>query len=119
MKKIPLHWQVIIGLILGTIYAFFAVKFGWNKFTLDYINPFGDIFINLLKMIAVPLVLFSVISGIISLKDVTKLGRMGAKTLAIYLITTLFALGIAAAPIDASVAVSTITNCCPIDRSIR
>ncbi|PCH85677.1 MAG: dicarboxylate/amino acid:cation symporter [Flavobacteriales bacterium] len=94
MKKLALHWQVIIGLILGTIYAFFAVKFGWNRFTLDYIKPFGDIFINLLKMIAVPLVLFSVISGIISLKDVTKLGRMGIKTLAIYLITTLFAISL-------------------------
>ncbi|MBL4752920.1 MAG: dicarboxylate/amino acid:cation symporter [Flavobacteriales bacterium] len=94
MKKLALHWQVIIGLILGTIYAFFSVKLGWNQFTLDYIKPFGDIFINLLKMIAVPLVLFSVISGISSLKDVTKLGRMGLKTVGIYLITTLFAVSL-------------------------
>ena len=94
MKKLALHWQVIIGLILGTIYAFFAVKLGWNQFTLDYIMPFGTIFISLLKLIAVPLVLFSVISGIISLKDVTKLGRIGIKTLSIYLITTMFAVSL-------------------------
>ncbi|PCH94946.1 MAG: dicarboxylate/amino acid:cation symporter [Bacteroidetes bacterium] len=94
MKKLPLHWQVIIGLILGTIYAFFSVKLGWNQFTLDYIKPFGDIFINLLKLIAVPLVLFSVISGIASLKDITKLGRMGMKTLGIYLLTTMFSVSL-------------------------
>ena len=94
MKKLALHWQVIIGLILGTIYAYFAIRLGWTQFTLDYIKPFGDIFINLLKMIAVPLVLFSVISGIISLQDITKLGRMGIKTLSMYLITTMFAVSL-------------------------
>ncbi len=91
MKKIALHWQIIIGLVVGTIYAFLSVKYDWNDFTLDYIQPFGDIFINLLKMIAVPLVLFSIISGVVSLKDITKLGRMGAKTLGAYVLTTMFA----------------------------
>ena len=91
MKKLGLHWQVMIGLVLGAVYAWFAVTNGWTKFTMDYINPFGNIFISLLKMIAVPLVLFSIISGVISLKDITKLGRMGIKTLGLYLITTLFA----------------------------
>lgn len=100
MKKLPLHWQVIIGLILGTVYAFLSVKFGWNQFTLDYIKPFGDIFINLLKLIAVPLVLFSVISGIASLKDITKLGRMGVKTLGIYLITTMFSVSLGLALVN-------------------
>ena len=93
-KKLALHWQVIIGLVLGVIYAWFAVANGWIAFTLDYINPFGNIFINLLKMIAVPLVLFSIISGIISLKDITQLGRMGIKTLGLYLVTTLFAVSL-------------------------
>ncbi len=100
MKRLPLHWQVIIGLILGTIYAFFSVRLGWNQFTLDYIKPFGDIFINLLKLIAVPLVLFSVISGIASLKDITKLGRMGLKTLAIYLVTTMFSVSLGLALVN-------------------
>ena len=88
-KKLALHWQVIIGLLLGLIYAWFAIANDWTSFTLDYINPFGNIFISLLKMIAVPLVLFSIISGIISLKDITQLGRMGLKTLGLYLLTTL------------------------------
>ncbi|MFB1018831.1 MAG: cation:dicarboxylase symporter family transporter, partial [Flavobacteriales bacterium] len=86
-----LHWKVIIGLVLGVIYAWMSVEFGWNEFTLKWIQPFGDIFINLLKLIAVPLVLFSIISGVASLGDMKKLGRMGVKTLAIYLTTTMFA----------------------------
>lgn len=91
MKRIALHWQVIIGLITGAIYAWLSVKFGWNEFTLDYIKPFGDIFVNLLKLIAVPLVLFSIIVGVTSLGDIKKLGRMGLKTLGTYVLTTFMA----------------------------
>ena len=94
MKRIALHWQVIIALILGLFFSFLAVKFGWNEFTLHYIDPFGEIFINILKLIAVPLVLFSIISGIINLKDVGKLGKLGVKTLAIYVLTTMTSVSI-------------------------
>ena len=99
MKKIALHWQVVIALILGLVYSFIAVAtnseaFPINKFTQDFISPFGEIFINILKMIAVPLVLFSIISGIVNLKDVKKLGRIGTKTLLIYVGTTLTAVTI-------------------------
>lgn len=99
MKKIALHWQVIIALVVGFIYSYISVAtnsdaFPINKFTLDYISPFGEIFINLLKMIAVPLVLFSVISGIVNLRDVKKLGRIGVKTLLIYVSTTMMAVTI-------------------------
>lgn len=87
-KKLALHWQVVIALILGLIYARTAIEFGWIEFTADYIDPFGKIFINVLKLIAVPLVLFSIISGIVSLKDIRKLGRLGLKTVSIYLATT-------------------------------
>jgi Na+/H+-dicarboxylate symporter len=90
-KGLALHWQVIIGLVLGVVYAWLSITYGWNQFTLDWIQPFGDIFINLLKLIAVPLVLFSIISGVASLGDIKKLGRMGIKTLVIYLATTMFA----------------------------
>ena len=90
-KKLPLHWRIIIGLILGIIYSFISVYFGWNKFTLDWINPFGDIFIRLLKFIAVPLVLFSIIGGVSALPDPAKLGIMGAKTLFAYVLTTVIA----------------------------
>lgn len=94
MKRIPLHWRIIIGLLLGAGYAYLSISFGWNSFTLSYIKPFGDIFINLLKLIAVPLVLFSIISGVASMKDVNKLGKMGGKTLGAYLTTTVFAVGL-------------------------
>ncbi|MCA1750457.1 MAG: dicarboxylate/amino acid:cation symporter [Cryomorphaceae bacterium] len=94
MKNLPLHWKIIIGLVLGIIWAFAASALGWNQFTRDWIDPFGVIFIRILKFIAVPLVLFSIISGISGLKDISKLGRLGAKTLGIYLVTTIAAVGV-------------------------
>ena len=89
--KLALHTQVIIGLLVGVVYAWLSIRFGWNRFTIDYIKPFGDIFINVLKLIAVPLVLFSIISGVASLGDPAKLGRLGIKTLTTYIVTTLIA----------------------------
>ena len=100
MKNLPLHWKIIFGLILGIIYSFISSYLGWNKFTIDWIDPFGTIFIRLLKFIAVPLVLFSIISGVAALPDPSKLGRMGAKTLAAYLITTIAAVGIGLAVVN-------------------
>lgn len=94
MKKLALHWQVIIAMILGVVYAYFAVTNDWVDFTQDYVMPFGDIFLRLLKMIAPPLVLFSIIVGVSSLKDIRKLGKMGLKTLGMYLATTFFAVGL-------------------------
>ena len=92
MKKIALHWQVIIALVLGVLYAVLAVNMGWQSVTKAYISPFGDIFINLLTLIAVPLVLFSIITGIGSLKNIKQLGRVGVKTLLIYVGTTMSAI---------------------------
>lgn len=94
MKKIALHWQIIIGLILGIVWALLSSKLGWSQFTIDWIAPFGTIFINLLKLIAVPLVLFSIINGVAGIGDPANLGRMGAKTLFAYLMTTIFAVGL-------------------------
>lgn len=94
MKTMPLHVKIIFGLILGVIYSFISSSLGWNEFTINWIDPFGKIFIRILKFIAVPLVLFSIISGVASLKDVTTLGRMGAKTLFFYLATTILAIGV-------------------------
>lgn len=88
-KKIPLHTQIIIGLILGLIAGLAVVKSGISPdFVLDYIKPIGTIFINALKMIAVPLVLASLIVGVSNLGDITKLGRIGGKTIATYVFTT-------------------------------
>ena len=89
--RLALHWQVLIGLAIGVLYAWLSIQFGWNEFTIDYIKPFGDIFINVLKLIAVPLVLFSIISGVSSLGDPAKLGRLGIKTVVTYLLTTMTA----------------------------
>lgn len=94
MKKLALHWKIIIGLVLGVIWAFLSSSLGWSEFTIDWINPFGVIFINALKLIAVPLVLFSIIKGITGLSDASSLGRIGAKTLGIYLVTTITAVSI-------------------------
>ena len=93
-KKLPLHIQILIGMVLGLIYAFISSYFGWNEFTLNWIDPIGKIFIKLLKFIALPLVLFSIISGVSNLTDVTKLGRLGAKTLVLYLVTTVFSISL-------------------------
>lgn len=89
MKNLALHWKIIIGLILGIIFAFVSSTLGWSEFVVDWIDPFGKIFINLLKLIAVPLVLFSIIKGISGLHDTAKLGRLAGKTLAFYLVTTI------------------------------
>lgn len=91
MKNLALHWKIIIGLVLGVIFAFLSSALGWSGFVIDWIDPFGTIFINLLKLIAVPLVLFSIIKGIAGLHDTSKLGRLGAKTLSFYLVTTVIA----------------------------
>ena len=100
MKKLPLHLQIILGLLVGIIWAAIAIWLkegigaGMSEFTLNFIAPFGDIFINLLKLIAVPLVLFSIIHGISGLKDSNSLGRLGVKTLGMYLGTTLTAVAV-------------------------
>ena len=94
MKKLALHWQIIIGLILGLVYGIFASGNGWGSFTSDWIAPFGTIFLNLLKLIAVPLVLSSLITGVASLSDLKKLSRIGGKTIAIYVSTTAVAVTI-------------------------
>ncbi len=94
MKKLALHWKIIIGMVLGIIWALLSSSFGWSAFTINWIDPFGTIFINLLKLIAVPLVLLSIISGVANIGDPKSLGRMGGKTLGIYLITTILAISL-------------------------
>jgi len=94
MKKLALHWQIIIGLVLGLFYGIVAANNGWGSFTSDWIAPFGTIFMSLLKLIAVPLVLSSLITGVASLSDLKKLSRIGGKTIAIYVGTTAVAVTI-------------------------
>ncbi len=82
-----------MGLVAGIIWALVSGMLGWSSFTLDWIAPFGDIFLRLLKLIAVPLVLFSIISGIGGLGSPESLGRLGTKTLFAYLVTTVISVG--------------------------
>ncbi|WP_142786461.1 dicarboxylate/amino acid:cation symporter [Changchengzhania lutea] len=93
MKKLALHWKIIIGMILGIIFGFIMNTIDGGKgFVSDWIAPFGTIFINLLKLIAVPLILASLIKGISDLKDISKIKSMGLRTIGIYVTTTIVAI---------------------------
>jgi len=86
------HWRILIALVVGLGYGVVAAYAGWGRFTADWIAPFGAIFFRLLLLVAVPLVLASLVTGIASLSDLNKLSRIGGKTITIYLATTLVAL---------------------------
>ncbi len=89
-----LHWKIIIGLLLGTAYGIASAFNGWSEFTSNFISPFGTIFLNLLKLIAVPLVISSLITGVASLSDTRKLSRIGLRTILLYVATTAVAVSI-------------------------
>lgn len=89
-----LHWQILTGLIAGLAWGIFAIMAGFQNFTMEFIQPFGTIFIRMLQLVAVPLVIASLIVGITNLNDLNKLSRMGGKTIGIYLITTVCAISI-------------------------
>lgn len=92
MKKLALHWKIIIGMVLGILFGFVMNSVSGQKFVTDWVAPFGTIFINLLKLIAVPLILASLIKGISDLKDISKIKSMGLRTISIYIGTTLVAI---------------------------
>lgn len=93
MKKLALHWKILIGMVLGILFGFLMNSVDGGKgFVTDWIKPLGTIFINLLKLIAVPLILASLIKGISDLKDISKIKKMGGRTIIIYVLTTLVAI---------------------------
>ena len=95
MKKLALHWKILIGMLLGVLFGLLlSLMDGGPAFIGNYIKPFGTIFINLLKLIAVPLILASLIKGVSDLKDISKLSQMGGRTIVTYLLTTLTAVSI-------------------------
>lgn len=136
MKKLALHWQILIGMVLGILFGVVLLQLDWGQeqvllktipasssiehqmidgvltpveivkpakeititharhFISRWIAPFGSIFVNLLKLIAVPLILASLIKGISDLKDIAKFRNMGIRTVLIYIATTVIAITI-------------------------
>lgn len=95
MKRIELHWQILIGMLLGLIFGYLMTQFSFGKgFVVDWIKPFGTIFIKLLKLIAIPLILASLVKGISDLKDIGKFKLIGIRTLALFVGTTIVAISI-------------------------
>jgi Na+/H+-dicarboxylate symporter len=91
LKKLPLWAKIFIGMGLGILWGLVSVWAEWEMFTIDWVKPWGSIFLKLLKLIAVPLIFVSLVKGISSLTDITKLSRIGYKTIVIYILTTVFA----------------------------
>ena len=95
MRKLALHWQILLGMFFGVLFGLLCSQFDWGKsLVVDWIKPFGTIFINALKLIAVPLILASLIKGVSDLKNITQLSNMGGRTIGLYLLTTLTAVTI-------------------------
>jgi Na+/H+-dicarboxylate symporter len=92
MKKLALHWQILIGMGLGIAFGVLAAQLGWKEFVQDWVAPFGTIFVNLLKMIAIPIIIVSLVKGVSDLKDISKFSKIGGRTILIYITTTVIAI---------------------------
>jgi len=111
MKKLALHWKILIGMVLGVIFALIMTKISWGPgFISDWIKPFGTIFIQSLKLIAIPLILAALIKGISDLKDISSLSKMGTRTIITYVITTVIAVSIGLLVVNAVQPGKTITE---------
>ena len=92
MKKIPLYWSIMLGMAFGILVGVIFTTFeSGPKLISHWIKPFGTIFINALKLIAMPLILGSLIKGVSDLKDISSLSQMGGRTIGIYMMTTVVA----------------------------
>ena len=95
MKKLALHWRILIGMVLGILFGLLMTSLDWGlDFVTSWIKPIGTIFVKLLKLIAVPLILASLVKGISDLKDISKFKNIGLKTISIYIGTTVIAITI-------------------------
>ena len=102
LRNLPLHWKIILGMFLGVLFGFLMSNFDstGKELISNWIKPFGTIFINALKLIAIPLILASLIKGISDLKDISKLSKMGGITITTYLITTVIAVSVGLAIVN-------------------
>ncbi|MCF6349931.1 MAG: dicarboxylate/amino acid:cation symporter [Flavobacteriaceae bacterium] len=95
MKNLALHWQILIGMVSGILFGVLMNNWvGGNDFMFHWITPLGTIFVKMLKLIAVPLIVASLIKGISDLKDISKFRKMGLRTVLVYVTTTVFAITI-------------------------
>ena len=95
MKKLALHWQILIGMVGGIIFGLVMTGWGGGKeFVLNWIAPAGTIFVRLLKLIAIPLIIASLIKGIGDLKDISTFSKIGGRTIALYILSTVIAVSI-------------------------
>jgi proton glutamate symport protein len=92
--KLPLHWKIVIGMVAGLLFGYLMKNLEMKGIVVDWVKPFGTIFINLLKMIAVPLIVVSLIVGLSDLKDISKLSKLGGRTVIFYLFSTVTAVSI-------------------------
>lgn len=90
--KVPVYIQILIAIVLGVGAGLLGIEMQWSEEYRFYIKPWGSIFVNLLKLIAIPLVLASLIVGVAGLRDLGKLKRIGSRTFGLYLITTITAI---------------------------
>ncbi|WP_400078329.1 dicarboxylate/amino acid:cation symporter [Winogradskyella sp. R77965] len=101
MKKLALHWKILIGMVLGLIFGYIMLQVdGGKALVADWIKPIGSIFVKLLKLIAIPLILASLIKGISDLKDISKFKNIGLKTIGVYIVTTVIAISIGLALVN-------------------
>lgn len=95
MKKLALHWKILIGMFAGVVFGALMAQLPQGaQWVSDWIKPLGTIFINALKLIAMPLILASLIKGVSDLKDLSSLSAMGGRTIGIYICTTVFAVSL-------------------------
>jgi len=90
--KLKLHWQIFIALIAGIVFAFISRIFGFEGFVIDQVSILGTIFLRGLRMIIVPLIVSSIISGVTGIGSAENFGRMSAKTFTYYISTSLLAI---------------------------
>jgi Na+/H+-dicarboxylate symporter len=101
MKKFPLYLQILLGMAAGVLFAFVLIQFSFGvSFIKDWIKPFGNIFISLLKLIAIPLILASLVKGVSDLKDISQLSTMGIRTLILFLVTTVLSVSLGLAVVN-------------------
>src|SRR5690606_37297431 len=102
MRKLELHWKILIGMVSGILFGFVMTQLDWGgEFVSDWIQPWGTIFVKLLKLIAIPLILASLVKGISDLKDISKFRSIGLRTIVIYISTTVVAITIGLISVNA------------------